>query len=182
MSFSDTISNAWKISILDEGTTQAVSKDPTGFKNGVLFLIVTGIIMGLGAFFVSAIAGLGAAGFIQVITYPIMMLIGFFIWGLIIHLFAKLFKGTGSLTQWYAGASHTYLFYWIAIIPFVGQILVGLAGLWNIVLQIHVAKHVHGFSTGKAVVVVLLPIVIIGILAVALAGVFVATMFSGLGV
>ena len=99
MSFSDTISNAWKISILDEGTTQAVSKDPTGFKNGVLFLIVTGIIMGLGAFFVSAIAGLGAAGFIQVITYPIMMLIGFFIWGLIIHLFAKLFKGTSGMQE-----------------------------------------------------------------------------------
>ena len=68
---------------------------------------------------------------------------------------------------------------WIAVIPILGPLLSGLVSLWYIVVNVVVLKAVHKLTTFKAVLVLLLPAIVFGVIAFVLAATF-AAMFAGM--
>lgn len=167
MDFKKSVMNAIEIVKLNGSvmTKVAADKDATGM--GVLIIAIAGVA-----------AAIGALNPFGIIMMPIAYLIGTFIGIGIIHLLAKLFGGKAKFSEFYRTSSHAYVVNWIAIIPILGPMVSGIAGLWNLVVTVFVLKNVHKLTTGKAVVVVLIPVVIAIIIGVVAAAAIIA-MFAG---
>ena len=100
----------------------------------------------------------------SVVFAPIGGAIGVFVVAGIAHLLVRLVVGTtnagfGATFRVSAYTSVTSLVSWI---PFVG----GILALYGIYLAVVGIREMHGTSTGKALVVVLLPVIVIVVLAV----------------
>jgi hypothetical protein len=126
---------------------------------------------------------------------PILAVIGtifFAIWTLIIQWIAKMFGGQGTNDQMaYAFAAIVFPFGVIsgvlslfAAIPYVGlcfNIVLGIAGLYVVVLNIMAVKGVNRFGWGQAIGSVLIPAVVIGLVCGCLAAVSAIALGSALG-
>ena len=153
---------------LNSQAAENVSKDPKATNYALLYVVLAGVA--------SAIGTLNPFG---IVIMPIVMLVGFFVSMGILHLLAKLFGGQASFKEYYRAMGVGYVGTWIAVIPILGPLLSGLVSLWYIVVNVVVLKAVHKLTTFKAVLVLLIPLIIFGVLGVMLAAVF-ATMFAGL--
>ena len=133
-----------------------------GFRN-------MGMLMGAGA-------GIGGA-----ITFFVMFMffaiIGAFISGAILHIFVYILGGKRGLEQTIKavmyGSTPGLLFGWI---PFLGII----AAIWSLVLEILGIRQLQELTTGKAVLVVLIPVIIAFVLAMVLAA-LIAAFVMGVG-
>jgi len=153
---------------LNVQAAENVAKDPKATNYALLYVALAGVA--------SAIGTLNPFG---IIVMPIFMLIAFFISIGILHLFAKLFGGQASFTEYYRAIGVGYVGTWIAVIPILGPLLSGLVSLWYIVVNVVVLKAVHKLTTFKAVLVLLLPAIVFGVIAFVLAATF-AAMFAGM--
>ncbi len=127
------------------------------------------------AVIVVAIAGVASAIgtlhiFPGILTNPIMTVVGSFIGVGILFLLAKLFGGTGNFLSYYRPLGLAYALQWVAVIPVAGSFLAMITGIWMTVVAIVVTREVHGFSTGKAALVVLIPVILLMILVMMLVG------------
>jgi hypothetical protein len=109
---------------------------------------------------------------------PIVAVIGtafFAIWVAIIQWLAKMFGGKGTndqLAYAFAAIGVPYslissIFILLSAIPFVGlcfRIILGLAGLYIIVLQIMALKGVNQFGWGPAIGSLFIPVLVVGLL------------------
>jgi len=113
--------------------------------------------------FMGLITGV-AAGFavVAVIVIYIVAIIMSFIGAAVMHLFVYLCGGRNGYANTYKtmayGGTPSILLGWI---PFVGII----ASIWGLVLEVKGLKALHGMTTGRAVLAILLPVIIIGALA-----------------
>lgn len=89
-------------------------------------------------------------------------------------LFGKMFGGQGDFMGLFRSIAFASAPGALGIIPVVG----GLAGLWTLVCGVVAVRESHGISTGQAVVVVLIPLIVVGIL-VALVAVLVGVALFG---
>ena len=120
---------------------------------------------------------IGAFSALSLVFMPITMVISGIIFGLVIvaimHVFAKLLGGKGTFTEFfYLDAIYTAPILIITgllnLIPFLGGIAAFLVSLYSFYLLTLVIKEAHQLSTGKAVAVWLVPIIIFVVLAVLL--------------
>ena len=117
-----------------------------------------------------------------IIFTPIGVVIGLFIGAGIIHLLVMLLvrpnSGFEATFRVGAYASVTQLVSWLSVIPILG-ILVGLVvALYGLFLCIVGIREVHSTTTGRAALVVLVPIAVIFLL-VLLLGVTLVALFFG---
>lgn len=94
-------------------------------------------------------------------------------------LFGKMFGGRADFMGLFRSLGFASAPNALGFIPVVG----GLAGLWSLVCGVVAVRESHGISTGQAVVVVLIPLIVIGLLVAVLAvvvGVALFSAFSGL--
>lgn len=143
--------------------------DPDGpLSRPVLYVLLVSV---LGAFFhllwqaylyVPLTAGGGTYGggtyLVQFFTTPFVVLLGVGVQALILHLFVLLLaprrRGLGSTARVVCYAWGPVL---LLAVPFVG----GLAGyVWTVVLQVVGIREAHRTTTGRAVAVVLAPVVL----------------------
>ena len=95
---------------------------------------------------------------VMLVLMPFFILIGLFLWSVILHLFLMLVGGdnhgfgTTIKVVCYANTSHV-----AQVVPFVGGLI---AALWGLVLQVVGLVHAHKASVGQAVAAVLLPFVL----------------------
>jgi hypothetical protein len=172
-------------------TVQRVVLQPVDFYRGILrrgdfinplifaiicyevFTILSGIL---------ALAGIGQpqqgfGGFLaSLVLAPILAAIGLFIGAGILHLLVVLIVGSGNsgfeaTFRVGAYAAVTSLVSWI---PFIGWI----ASLYGIYLAIVGVREVHATTTGKAALVVLIPVAVLILLALILIAVGAALFFS----
>jgi hypothetical protein len=172
-------------------TAQRVVMQPVDFYRGILrqgdfinplifaiicyevFTILSGLL---------ALAGIGAAqrgfgGFItSLILAPIFAAIGLFIGAGILYLLVILIVGSGNsgyeaTFRVGAYAAVTSLVSWI---PFIGWI----ASLYGIYLAIVGIREVHATTTGKAALVVLIPVAVLFLIAIILIAVIGAVIFG----
>jgi hypothetical protein len=107
----------------------------------------------------------GGAGLAAILTVPLFFLIGSFIY----HLLAKVMGGVGEYsTLAYLMATYqaplTIASSVLSIIPALGGCLAFLLSIYSYVLSYYAIKANYGLSSGKAIAIVLIPIVVIFLL------------------
>ncbi len=109
-----------------------------------------------------------------IILMPLCALLGMLLYVGILHLIAKLFKGEGSFMDFFQTVGIGSLVSWGGIIPYIGV----LFSLWTIPVIVVITARVYKLSTGKAVAVVLMPLVLAFAIGIALA-IGIAAMLMG---
>jgi hypothetical protein len=105
----------------------------------------------------------------NIFLIPIGTAIGLFIGAAIYHLLVLLIvrpshAGYEATFRAVAYASALQILAWLGYIPILG-IVVGIAiAIYNVVLSVIGIREMHATTTGRAVAVVLIPVIIIGIL------------------
>ncbi|MFH2021334.1 MAG: Yip1 family protein [archaeon] len=151
-------------------TMEKVAKDEKATYYAIAFFAIAGLAQAIGTF-----------NLFGLVTLPIMEVVFSFVGVGIIHLLAKLFGGKAKFMELYRTNGIGYIAMWIAVIPFIGSTLAGLIGLWYIVVSVVILKAVHKLSTGKAVMVVLIPLIVAAIIAAIITFigvVFLSSMFG----
>jgi len=96
---------------------------------------------------------------IGVILWYICGLLGSFIGSAVLHVFVYLLGGKNGYSNTYKTAAYattpSTLIGWIPLIGFI-------FGLWSLVLEVKGLKALQGMTTGRAVLAILLPVIIIG--------------------
>lgn len=178
------------------GTVQRIVLQPVDFFRGIRPHgdFVNPLIFAVICYEVAAILGgiiavaLGAQGFggllVNIILAPIGVVIGLFIGAGIFHLLVMLVVGSpnaGFEGTFRVGAyiTVTQLVAWLSAIPILG-ILVGiLLFFYSLFLGVVGIREMHSTTTGKAALVVLIPVVVLGGLALIIAGAALVAIFAG---
>jgi hypothetical protein len=160
------------------------------FLNPLLFAIIcafiSAVIGGVLAFIISLATGNGFGGsFVGLVTniifIPIVTAIGLFIGAGIYHLLVLLLirpshAGYEATFRVVAYAAVLQLLSWLAFIPILGILVAIAIGVYNIVLTVIGVREIHATTTGRAVAVVLIPVVVFGLLAIVIGVAIVAIL------
>jgi hypothetical protein len=148
------------------------------FLNPLLFAIIcaliSGVLGGILRMIFTLVRGEGFGGAVgsliaNIFLVPIGTAIGLFIGAAIYHLLVLLIvrpshAGYEATFRAVAYASALQILGWLGYIPILG-IVVGIAiAIYNVVLSVIGIREMHATTTGRAVAVVLIPVIIIGIL------------------
>lgn len=111
----------------------------------------------------------------MIVPLPFQLAIAMFIGSAVIHLCLMIVRGNNNgYKTTFRAISYSYSGYLFGIIPFIGMII---GGIYTFILTIIGVKEGHEISTGKAILAVLLPaIVIFGLIFIAI---LVVMMFIG---
>lgn len=115
----------------------------------------------------------GAAG--GIVLTPLGLVINWLVYGLLAHLFARLFKGEGEVSQTLgctALALSPQLVRLLEVFPFVG--VGGVVGTWTLIARYVAVKQTHRLTWGRAFWATILPIVLLRLVAFVLLGLGVA--------
>jgi hypothetical protein len=159
------------------------------FLNPLIFAIIcaliTGVIGGILRLIFTLVRGGGFGGALgsliaNIIFIPIGTAIGLFIGAGIYHLLVLLIirpshAGYEATFRAVAYAAVLQLLSWLAFIPILGIVVAIAIAIYNVVLTVIGIREMHATTTGRAVAVVLIPVVVIGIL-VAIVGVAIAAI------
>jgi hypothetical protein len=159
------------------------------FLNPLIFAIIcaliTGVIGGILRLIFTLVRGGGFGGALgsliaNIIFIPIGTAIGLFIGAGIYHLLVLLIirpshAGYEATFRVVAYAAVLQLLSWLAFIPILGIVVAIAIAIYNVVLTVIGIREMHATTTGRAVAVVLIPVVVIGIL-VAIVGVAIAAI------
>jgi hypothetical protein len=177
-------------------TVQRIVLDPVNFFRGIpprgdfinplIFAIICYVVSAiLGGIIALALGAQGFGGFLtSIILAPIGAAIGLFIGAGIFHLLVMLIVGSPN-----AGFEGTFrvgaylgvvqLVAWLSAIPILG-VIVGLAVfLYSLFLGVVGIREMHSTTTGKAALVVFIPVVVFGGLALLIVGAALFAVFAG---
>jgi hypothetical protein len=178
-------------------TVQSIVLQPVDFFRGILRQgdFINPLIFAIICYEVSAILGgiialalgtQGFGGFVgSIILTPIVVAIGLFIGAGIFHLLVMVVVGSrnaGFEGTFRVGAyvAVTQLVAWLSAVPILG-VLIGIAAfVYAIFLGIVGIREVHTTTTGKAALVVLIPVAVILLILFVLALVVGAVIFNAL--
>ncbi len=184
MGFGESVKDALSIVTLKGDVMQQVSAgDVVG--HAFLILVIAGLAGAVGQTLMGLILGtFEAVSFLAFITGPVFAVIGTLIGVGILHIIALIFGGQAKYMELFKAMAFAQVVGWIAVIPFIGAIISPILLIWLIVVNIVIIKNVHKLSTGKSVLVVLLPMIIVFVLVVILTlilgAAFVALISSGM--
>jgi hypothetical protein len=131
-----------------------------GYKDPLIFALITSVIMGLGL----TIITLGV-GFLAIIFAPIAVAISVFLAALLLLMCAKMVGGTGTYEATMRVASYANIVNiigWIPIVSIIGSI-------YGLVLMVLGMREIHKLTTAKAIIAVLIAIAIVFVIVVLLA-------------
>lgn len=151
---------------LDNAVFKEIRDDKDALKQAIVVLYLSAII--------ASIWGIIASFGIFLVVILIVAPIGWLIWTGILHIIAKILGGKASFKGYLKVTGYSEAPMALGIIPIIGQ-LIGC--IWSLACMVVATREAHEISTGKAVVVVLLPLAILLILAM-LAVVFFVSMFN----
>jgi hypothetical protein len=171
--------NTWKEVI--QTPSDFYRKMPTngGYNDPLTFAVISYIIYGLFAAIVQNLM-FGMMGFSfsaligTIVIIPIVCIISLFIGGAILQVIFSLLGGTGTYEgtiRFIAYASAPMVFSWI---PLLGMI----AGIYGLYLYIIGGMNVHKVSIQKSAIAVLLPVVVVFLVAMLLAGIAMLSIFG----
>jgi hypothetical protein len=143
---------------------------------GQAFAVV--LIVALCSLIGSAIAGRPTPG---IIGAGLGAVIGWLIWSLIILAVGKLLGGTadfGEVMRTLAFADSPGVLYLFAFFPVLGPLIGFAAWIWTVVAMVIAIREAMDFDTGKAVLTVVIPTVILGGIVVVLSVMMGLAMFA----
>jgi len=196
MDLNKAVKKAIDIVKLDKNAISSVSKEKDAWQIGLVIIAIGAILGVIPSFFgfpgynmmknfgmmnnyaIAPIANVGS-----LIGAPIGAIIGMFVWTGILFLIAMIFGGKAKYIQLFQPLAYLSILTWLNIlniIPNIGGLISFAVGIWSIVVLINIEKVVYGFSTGRAVMVVLIPIVIIMVIAMIIAAIAAAALGGAL--
>ncbi len=178
-------------------TVQAIVLQPAGFFRGILRQgdFVNPLIFAIICYEVSAILGgiiavafgaRGFGGFIStIILGPLIAAVVLFIWAGLIHLLVMLIVGSRNggyeaTFRVFAYAAVTQLVSWLSAIPILGVLISIAIAVYGVFLSVVGIREVHTTTTGKAALVVLIPVGVLALLGIILAFIVGAFLFSAM--
>jgi len=170
MTFGEYFKQGIELIKLNGDTAKKLAADEKAFLTAILFIVIGGLASAIGSL------NLGA-----LVAGPIAIIVMYFIIVGVFHLLAKLFGGKGTYMGLFRAMGIASILGWVTVVPIIGPILSPLVLIWSIVMDVVIIKNVHELSTGKAVWVVIIPLVIIGIIMIALAAVLIGFVMSMMG-
>lgn len=171
----------WETFILflkDPVQAYARAKDSGDYNSPLIYAIIMGTVGGVIGYLWSMLFNLGTLGMLgdesvpalgflygmgalAIIFVPIQVVIGIFIWSGIVHVCLLITGGLPDSKGGFEGTlrsiSYGYSTQPLQIVPILGAFI---AGIWSIVLYVIGLKRMHGVSTGRAIAVIFLPIVL----------------------
>jgi len=111
-----------------------------------------------------------ASAVLGVVVKPLALLIGWLIYGLLAHIFARLLGGGARLGQTFgctALAVSPQLLNLANLLPYIS--VGGVVGVWTLICNYLALKNAHRLSWGRAFWATLLPFITLALLAIALA-------------
>lgn len=144
--------NTWKKVMVDPRSFFSAMPLAGGYANPLLFLAINGAVSGLLGGLVSQ------QTFAGIIFVPAAAAIGSFIGAAILHLFALVFASpvSGGYEASWRVVAYSSAIMLISWIPFVGA----LVALYSVYIQIMGIEQVHATSTGRAIAIVLSPLIL----------------------
>jgi hypothetical protein len=185
-------------------TARGVALDPANFFRGIrrqgdfvnplvfalICAVINGVLSGIFGFLFALIGDRGAGAAFGslvsgVIGVPIATAIGLFVGAAIFHLLVMLLikpnhEGYEATFRVGAYASVTQLVSWLSIIPILGILISLVVGLYSIFLGVVGIREMHSTTTGRAALVVLIPVAVGVFIALVLVAVIGAILFSAL--
>jgi len=178
-------------------TVQAIVLQPVDFFRGILRQgdFINPLIFAIICYEVSAILGgiiavafgaRGFGGFIStIILGPIIAAVVLFIWAGLIHLLVILIVGSRNggyeaTFRVFAYAAVTQLVSWLSAIPILGILISIAIGVYGVFLGVVGIREVHTTTTGKAALVILIPVGVLALLGIILAFIVGAFLFSAM--
>lgn len=166
-----------------------------GFAAPLVYALICSVIAGVLGGIVNLLLALalgeqgiaGAVGvlFFTIILTPILTVIGLFIGAGIYHLLVLLLikpsnAGFEATFRVVAYASVTQLLSWLTGVPILGVLVAVVIGVYSIVLSVLGIREIHSTTTGRAALVVLIPVAVVIVLAVLIGVVLVAIFATAL--
>lgn len=170
----------WIDSITKPKETFAREKQNSDFVKGSINYAIAGVLGAIIGIIISFATGNPFAGLalISIVTSPVGMIILALITTLIYFAVSKLFGGHGAFKEiYYLMSIYTVPLAIISAIPVIGM----LGFLYSLYLTYLVIMETQGLSSGKSIVVILLPLIVIAILVAILAiivGVAILSIFA----
>lgn len=147
MDLRQALQRAWQIVQLDRDAIRDVAADQNAMLPGIVLLALSGAI--------AAILSLNPIG---LLLGPVLVVIGAFIGNALLHVLALLFGGKGSFGALFNVSAHGHAILSAAnVIPVLGSLV---ALVWGVVVGVVTLEEVHGLSRGRAVVVMLIPVLL----------------------
>lgn len=143
-SFIDYVHNAFEIIQLKTEQIDSTAKDEGAFIMGLVIIALAGIASAIGTF-----------NFPGLIFNPVFFVVGAFLLTGLLHLLATLlFKAEGDFLEFFRPVSHTYILYWVTVVPFLGWALAPIAGIWGLVVCVLIVERVYALERAKAIATV----------------------------
>lgn len=149
MNFKESLSNALDIVKLDPSAVHDVAGDAKATGWAFLIVILAGVANAIGSLMLPGI-----------IFVPLFMVLGLLFGTLVFWVLALLFGGRAGFMELFRPLGHSLVLNWVTVIPFIGPFLGIFTGIWSIVMDVVIVREVFGFTTGRAALVVLIPVVI----------------------
>lgn len=134
----------WEIATFNRLAIRATAADPAALWPGVLITAIAG-----------ALGGLGHGALVLFVFAAILAPVMLAAWTAIIWGIGLLFGGTGSFVAHYRAFAHAQLIGWLSVIPLVGGFV---SFLWGAAAAVVIVEEVHRVSVGRALAIVLLPL------------------------
>jgi len=176
--------NLWKDALVKPAETFSKEEKKADFGKGIKHIgiagIIAGVILGIAAMagltLTGSVFGLGSLGagagigtfLLLLVITPIYFVISWLIGSGIIYIFAMIFGGKGGYeTQSYLIAIYaaplSIISAILILVPVAGPIVNFLIGLYALYLLTLALKQAHKVTTGKAVLIWIIPVAIVAI-------------------
>lgn len=139
-----------------------------GYKKSTIFAVINTLVTFIlsavfGLVFRTSNLGIGMVLVGAVFAIP-LMIVFFFIGAAILHVIAKILGGQGKLVGTYQSVAYATAIGPATAVPYIGM----LFSLYQLYLVVVGLRKAHQYSTTKAVITVLIPVVVVTILVIAL--------------
>lgn len=143
---------------LDEDAIRSAAADEGATGHAVLFSVVAGLAMALG--FMGTVVGI-LHGLVALFVAPFVYPINLFIGVGVLWLVARLLGGTGSFSEQLRPTGLAFVAFWVYAVPCcIGPLVGSFVGFWLMAVYVVIIRTVHGFTTGKAIAVVAIPLTV----------------------
>ncbi len=153
------ISRMWRAIRLQSALYEEVEADKSANIQAGLVVVIVAIAMAIG----SGLSTLTAGGFMAALWGLVLALVGWLLWALVVYIIgAKIMKGKQTQSNWgevartIGFANSPGIFRILAFIPVVGWLISVIAWIWILIAGIIGVRAALDFSTGRAVVTVIL--------------------------
>ena len=147
MDFKLALERAWAIVTLNKDAVRQVAEDDNALLPALVITAIGGV---LGTLLTFSPFAWGAA--------LVFSIGGLVVFAGILHLLAALFGGNGPFTGLLKALGHgSGLVSWAGIVPILGALI----GLWSIPVAVICVEEIYALPRGKAIAVVLIPVVIL---------------------